>query len=247
MFETLNQTNRLHTAKRLLSFFISIIAHTMLILIIIIMPLLFLNTIQEGELLTFLIQPPEPPNPPAPPPPPQAHSRKQAITKRNTGNIEPPGIPDGIAPPEDEPQIAVVALDSGSGYINPGLIGIQSEGIGALLKASSTSPKPPELEIPKVPKAPVPVVSELQQAKLLFKTRPTYPPLAVKARVSGAVILEVVVDEEGNVSDIKILKGHPLLNEAALSAVQQWKYSPTILNGEPVSVIATVTIVFTLR
>jgi len=76
---------------------------------------------------------------------------------------------------------------------------------------------------------------------------PAYPPLAAKAHVQGSVILEAVVDEEGSVSTLKVLSGHPLLVEAALQAVRQWKYSPTVLNGEPVSVIATVTVIFRMN
>jgi protein TonB len=61
------------------------------------------------------------------------------------------------------------------------------------------------------------------------------------------VLLQVLVDEQGNVADVKILRGHPLLNQAAVEAVKQWKYSPTLLNGEPVPVVATVTVNFVLR
>jgi protein TonB len=57
----------------------------------------------------------------------------------------------------------------------------------------------------------------------------------------------VTVDEEGNVSEIKVESGHPLLRDSAVQAVKQWKYSPTLLNGEPVPVIATVTVIFNLR
>jgi protein TonB len=57
----------------------------------------------------------------------------------------------------------------------------------------------------------------------------------------------VKVDEEGNVESVRVLRGNPLLNQAAISAVMQWKYSPTILNGEPVPVVATVTVIFNLR
>ena len=61
------------------------------------------------------------------------------------------------------------------------------------------------------------------------------------------MVLVVTVDEEGSVSEIKVTNGHPLLDEAAISAVKQWKYSPTLLNGEPVPVIATVTVIFNLK
>jgi protein TonB len=75
---------------------------------------------------------------------------------------------------------------------------------------------------------------------------PVYPVIAVKARIMGTVILEAVLDEEGGISTVKVLSGHPFLADAAVQAVKQWKYSPTILNGEPVPVIATITVVFRL-
>lgn len=87
----------------------------------------------------------------------------------------------------------------------------------------------------------------VQEAKLIRKVEPEYPELAKRARVQGVVILQVLVDEQGNVADVKIIRGHPLLNQAAVEAVKQWKYSPTLLNGEPVPVVATVTVNFVLR
>ena len=87
----------------------------------------------------------------------------------------------------------------------------------------------------------------VQESKLIRRVAPVYPELAKRARVQGKVVLVVTVDEEGNVSDIRVSTGHPLLNEAAISAVKQWKYSPTLLNGEPVPVIATVTVIFNLK
>ena len=75
---------------------------------------------------------------------------------------------------------------------------------------------------------------------------PVYPGEAVSARVSGIVILEAVVGTGGDVSDAKVLKSIPLLDEAALDAVRQWRYTPTTLNGVPVPVIMTVTVNFTI-
>ena len=84
------------------------------------------------------------------------------------------------------------------------------------------------------------------KSQLIRKVEPEYPELARRARVQGVVILVVTVDEEGNVADIKVSRGHPMLNEAAERAVRQWKYSPTLLNGEPIPVIATVTVNFVM-
>jgi TonB family protein len=102
-----------------------------------------------------------------------------------------------------------------------------------------------ELGDPKpVKREPIKVDGNMQETKLIRRVQPVYPELAKRARVEGRVILLVTVDEEGNVSEIRVIAGHPLLVEAALSAVRQWKYSLTLLNGEPVPVIATVTVRF---
>ncbi len=110
-----------------------------------------------------------------------------------------------------------------------------------------TLPPPPPLPLPPPPKAKRPIPGgNVLESKLIRRIDPVYPEIAHKARVSGTVILQVVVDEEGNVSEIKVLQGHPLLIDAAVSAVRKWKYSPTLLNGEPVSVTAAVTVIFKL-
>lgn len=75
---------------------------------------------------------------------------------------------------------------------------------------------------------------------------PVYPGIAQDARVTGIVILEAVVDQNGDVSSANVLKSIPLLDQAAVDAVRQWRYSPTTLNGVPVPVILTVTVNFSL-
>jgi len=75
---------------------------------------------------------------------------------------------------------------------------------------------------------------------------PVYPLAARAARKEGLVIIEATIDEQGNVTDTQLLRSIPLLDEAALAAVRQWKFSPTLLNGTPVSIVMTVTVNFTL-
>jgi protein TonB len=75
---------------------------------------------------------------------------------------------------------------------------------------------------------------------------PVYPEIAQSARVSGIVILEALVDRNGDVADARVLKSIPLLDQAAVEAVRQWRYTPTTLNGSPVPVILTVTVNFSL-
>jgi protein TonB len=76
---------------------------------------------------------------------------------------------------------------------------------------------------------------------------PVYPPIARQTRTQGIVVLEALIDREGSIATLRVVSDHPLLNQAALDAVKQWKYRPTLLNGEPVEVITTVTVTFTLQ
>ena len=108
--------------------------------------------------------------------------------------------------------------------------------------------EPDDPDLPKrVRRQPIKVGGNVQESKLIRRVEPVYPELAKRARVQGGVVLVVTVDEEGSVAEIKVISGHPLLYEAAVTAVRQWKYSPTLLNGEPVPVIATVTVIFNLK
>jgi protein TonB len=75
---------------------------------------------------------------------------------------------------------------------------------------------------------------------------PVYPDIAQRANVQGVVILECVISATGRVEDVKVLRGIPLLNDAAIAAVKQWKYMPTLLEGVPVSVVMPVTVQFQL-
>ncbi len=82
--------------------------------------------------------------------------------------------------------------------------------------------------------------------KLVRQVKPAYPSVATQARVRGLVILEAQVDVHGAVKSLKVLRGPPLLEEAAMEAVRQWRYQPLLLNGEPREFILTVTVVFNL-
>lgn len=84
------------------------------------------------------------------------------------------------------------------------------------------------------------------QGSAIKRVSPMYPPLAKVSRTSGAVVVEVVVDESGNVISARALSGHPLLREAAVAAAYQWKWKPTLLSNVPVQVVGTITFNFAL-
>ena len=90
-------------------------------------------------------------------------------------------------------------------------------------------------------------IGEIHPPRLLQEVPPKYPEIARQARVEGTVILEAVTDEAGNVVWVRVLRSIPLLNQAAIDSVKQWKYEPYFLDGEPKSVIFTVTVRFKLK
>lgn len=94
--------------------------------------------------------------------------------------------------------------------------------------------------------SPVRPGGDLKPPTKLRHVTPTYPELARRAGIQGVVVLECVIDPSGHVADVKVLRGHPLLESAAVDAVRQWLYASTRLNGVPVAVVLTVTVRFTI-
>ena len=92
--------------------------------------------------------------------------------------------------------------------------------------------------------APLRIGGQIQAPKKIKDVQPVYPAIAQSARVSGAVTIEATIGPDGKVIDAKVVRSIPLLDEAALAAVRQWEYLPTLLNGVPVPVLVTVTVNF---
>ena len=107
------------------------------------------------------------------------------------------------------------------------------------------APIPPPL--PPRPKDPVRVGGRISPPTKLTHVNPIYPPIPLAAKKEGLVILEALIGEDGAVRDVRVLRSAPLFDEAAITAVKQWRFSPTLLNGEPVPLVMTVTVGFTLE
>ena len=90
-------------------------------------------------------------------------------------------------------------------------------------------------------------VSGLQVPRKIRDVAPRYPTIAQASRVEGVVILEAVIAEDGSVQDVRVLRSKPLLDDAAVEAVRQWRFTPTLLNGQVVPVVMTVTVSFSLK
>jgi protein TonB len=96
-------------------------------------------------------------------------------------------------------------------------------------------------------KRPVKVSEGVLQAQLISRIEPRYPPLALETRRSGTVVLHAIISRDGRINALEIVSGSPFFVRAALDAVRQWRYRPTMLNGEPVEVDTTITVIFELK
>ena len=111
----------------------------------------------------------------------------------------------------------------------------------AIFGVPDEPPPPPD-------EGPIRVGGQIKEPRKTKEVKPVYPEIARKARIEGVVILEITVDKQGNVKDVKVLRPLPMgLTEAAVDAVRQWKYEPSTLNGRPVEVLVTVTVRFSLQ
>jgi protein TonB len=171
-----------------------------------------------------------------PPPPPAPRQ----VTVPNVPTVSPDAAP-VVAPSSITPETWSPAVEpSGDGVVN----GI-ANGVGTDIDSVPDAPPPaPAVTAPQPPQR---MHSGIKAPEKVVNVPPTYPELARQTRVEDVVILETVIDESGNVTSARVLRGHPLLNQAALDAVQRWKFTPARLNGEVIPVVMTVTVQFKLQ
>jgi len=234
----------------------SVIFHGLLITMVVLIPLLLPQSVSDRELLLITLVAPIGPPPPPPPPPPAAlpavavpRTVRPAVRPVTPATlVAPTTVPREIAKIIDapiEPPPGVIGGVPGGipgGYVGGVLSGIlASNGAANTAELAPVPPPPPPPPPPKpmAPARPVRVGGMVQEPRVLSMVPPVYPKLASTARVSGTVVLEATLTEQGTVEEIKVVSGHPLLVEAAIAALKQWRYEPTYLNGTAVSVILT--------
>jgi protein TonB len=143
------------------------------------------------------------------------------------------------APPEVKPEPPPRPSTGSFGVVGGVAGGIPGGSMGGVVGGIPAPPPPPQ--------APVRVGGNIKPPTKTKDVLPIYPPIAQSARVSGVVIIEATIGVDGSVTDARVIRPVALLDQAALDAVRQWKFSPTTLNGVAVPVIMTVTVNFTLR
>jgi TonB family protein len=112
--------------------------------------------------------------------------------------------------------------------------------------AGKPADPPPQSEAPKLMPSKIRVGANVMEASLIHQVQPVYPQIAKAAHISGAVVLHAIVAKDGTIKQLEFVSGHPLLMKAAMDAVGQWVYKPTLLNGDPVEVDTTISVIFQL-
>jgi protein TonB len=214
----------------------------MIIGVMVLIPLIFTEALPKQQLMTFLVAPPPPP----PPPPPAAAPVKIVkVIQTDIVNGElrtPTKIPQKVQMiKEDEAPPPVMASTGVVGGVPGGVPGGSMTGVlGGIV--NSTTVAVPKIATPQR----VRVSSGVQSGLLVRRVNPSYPPLARQARIQGVVLLQAQISKDGNIENLQLISGHPMLAPAAIEAVKQWKYKPYLLNGEPVEVETQVQVNFTL-
>src|SRR4051794_22734639 len=243
--ESGNQTRK--SASVLVSFVVQVVV----VIILVLIPLIFTDSLPKTQLTSFLVAPPPPP---PPPPPPAAAPVKvvKVIPRQFDANklMAPKAIPKEIANIKEEELPPMAGTPGVVGGVPGGVPGGVGGGVlGGILGAvpSAAPPPPPVKEAPKAvtPKS-VRVGGNVMAAKLIRQPKPVYPPLAKQARIQGTVRFNAVIGKDGTIQNLTLVSGHPLLIPSAQDAVRQWLYQPTTLNGEPVEVVTTIDVNFTL-
>jgi protein TonB len=214
---------------------LSIAAHVVLFGAVVIIPLMAADVLPTPPTMMAFVGTPPPPPPPPPPPAPAAPQPK-APTPVENPNAAPVEAPKEIVPEAPPPTVGV-----SQGV--PGGVegGVPGGSLGGVVGGLPAAPPPPP------PAAPVRVGGNIKAPSKIRDVKPIYPPIAQSARVQGVVIIEATIGADGKVKDAKVLRSIPLLDQAAVDAVKQWQFTPTLLNGVPVPVIMTVTVNFTLQ
>jgi len=217
---------------------VTVALHALVLAAVVVLPLLGDEVLPSAETgrRAFFVTPTYAPAPPPPPPPPAA------AQPRPRPQVAPTETPSEFTAPTEVPEVLpdASALDLGiEGGVAGGVEGGVPGGVlGGVVGGLDTAPPPPP--------QPIRVGGQVSEPKKVKHVPPVYPDYAQKARIQGVVILECTISPRGQVQDVRVLRGIPVLDQAAVEAVRQWVYRPTLVNGVPTPVLMTVTVNFKL-
>ena len=220
---------------------VSMIFQSIFLGILILIPLIYTEALPKTMMATLLVAPPPPPPPPPPPAATPVVKVKPQVHLMDAGKlVAPKVIPKEVKIIKEE---AEPDMGAATGGVPGGVAGGSMGGtIGGVIGGMGGAPPPPKPTQQRIRQG-----GSVQAALLVNKVQPVYPPLARQTRISGTVRLHAIISKSGSVESLEVISGHPLLVRAAMDAVQQWKYKPTLLNGEPVEVDTTIDVIFSLN
>jgi protein TonB len=237
MFREIGDAPRKSTAARRYGVPLSIAGHAVVFGMAIVIPLMAPSTLPPMvTMLGFTIETPPPTLPPL-------DMRTRSGARGSAGKPVAQAPAPVEAPHDIELDRSAAAPDPGHGgvgLIENGIVGVPN----GIFIGSSAPPEPPRA-IPS--NVPIRVGGKIRPPTKNKHVAPVYPPVARAAHVEGTVILQATIGPSGEVQAVTVLRSIPLLDAAAIEAVRQWEFTPTLLNGVPVAVIMTVTVMFTLR
>ena len=242
MFEdSLFASNSVSNPRRGWTALTSFFVQTLFIGVLVALPLLFTEALPLTHLSDYLTVPP------AAAPPDTAEvihpSTRPPDTNMYEGRLlQPAQIPPNvIRVTDDHPPVSAFADPNGV-YGSPNTGNPNSGFMTTLLNNIHPSVAHPSVANSK----PVIVSRGVSEGLLIHQVKPTYPHLAIITHTQGEVILQAVIGKDGSIQNLRVVSGHPMLIKAAVDAVQQWRYRPYLLNGEPVEVETQVRVTFTI-
>ncbi|MGH9713599.1 MAG: energy transducer TonB [Candidatus Acidiferrales bacterium] len=222
---------------------LSTIIQVGIVIVMILIPLIYTEALPKQMLTTFLVAPAPPPPPPPPPAAVQRIVKPVARLIHNGQMMAPTVIPKKVAMIKEEelpPDIGNVGVVGG---VPGGIAGGSAGGVlGGIIGGAGSGLPPP----PKANPSRIRVGGNVIAAALVRRVDPIYPPIAKTAHISGTVVLHAIIGKDGSVQNLEYVSGPPLLMRNAMDAIRQWRYKPTMLNGEPVEVDTTISVVFSL-
>jgi periplasmic protein TonB len=243
MFEdSLFASNSVSSPRRGLTALASFFVQTLFIGALVALPLLFTEALPLAHWSNILEVPPAPAPPPSVAEPIRPNAQPPDTNMADGRILQPPRIPDHVATPVDEGPPPQIGIADGGVYGSTNANVPNSGFMTSVLNNVHPSAVHPSLANSK----PVIVSRGISEGLLIHQIRPAYPPIALTAHVQGEVILQAVIGKDGSIQNLRVVSGHPMLIKAAVDAVQQWRYRPYLLNGEPVEVETQVRVTFTI-
>jgi protein TonB len=220
---------------------VSMILQVFFLVILILIPLIYTEALPRAMMSSILLAPPPPPPPPPPPAVVQVKIRPTVRLMDAGKLVAPKAIPTQVNIIKEEELPPDAGMQGIAGGVPGGIAGGSMGGVLGGVIGGTKAPPPPKMIAKRVM-----VGGNVQAARLVNKVQPFYPPLARQTRISGTVKLHAIIGKDGSVQQLVMVSGHPLLVQSALDAVRQWRYQPTLLNGEPVEVDTEIDVIFSL-